>query len=1834
MVSAEEPMVNITYVYYEESDALEMAELTNEYRQFIGYTAIPAFNESWYASDQLIEAADNGFLSSQDVILFEMVGSKVYNTVSDTTGLNINETLQAAHDNGTSLLSVKASTSTPSYFDHISNGSADDAVYNYYSNMGTEGEGLGNAEDLLICLAKDYGNDPTITRLLTPLRITYVYYQESDALETAKLTNDHSQFIEYNAIPAYNATWYASDQLVEAADNGLLASQDVILFEMVGSKVYNTTSDTTGFSINETLQAVHDNGTSLLSVKANTSTPSYFDHISNGSADDQVYNYYSNMDVTVEGIDSAEDLLIYLATEYSNHPIINFWDNVNVDYNEILFVLGTDYNEVSLINAAQDSNISTELNITIFTKNDTVPDDYDFSEFGLIFLESQDENSIANWTTSIKVSKELGSKVICYDLASNVSPSNLDLYSDEYTDIERYWVQGGQTNMENMLMFMGQQFADVWEHETIDEPQVLLPKVNITFILNAETNLYYLNQVLTDREVVAERFNVTLMNGEEATSVSDFSDQDVIILYMVGADQIPLFKDALIDAQNSGTEIGVFGMGELATGVGTIDMDSLPHSVMVDYFTNSGIVNMERWIRYIGSNFEDAYIEYGPVTEPPIPKNGIYHPDAFPRIFEDSTDYLEWYSNRIDGGHVYDSNAPTIGIVNYALQSNTLAFTADDALIRYIESKGCNVIYATGLAFMDDDDGNRAAEYYSKDEVVLVDSMISLKGFYINFDLVEGQEYLTGYNIPVVKGIYDYYQSPSEYYNSTHGLSPTSLYYQVAYPEIEGCTDYIWVAGIVKDPMTGQSYYEPIMEQVEWISDRAIAWAELGKTDNSDKKVSIIYYNHEGGKNNIGASYLDIGSSFTLLLEQMRADGYDIGNGTIPNASEFIDLFIESRNVGSWAPGELEKVVNSGNVTLVPVEDYLAWYNTLPESVRQDVESKWGTAPGDIMVYDGNFVIPTVQLGNVNFIPQPTRGTLSDESILYHDKELPPTHQYLATYFWINNVYDADAMIHFGTHGTQEWLPGKEVGLWRYDYPSIMVAETPVIYPYIMDNVGEGTQAKRRGNAVIIDHLTPPIVEAGLYGNLSIMHEKIHNYEDAKSINDTAKMALYRNSTIELYDSLCLVNDLNVTCDELNAMTDEEFETFLDSVLHDYLHKLQTTLMPYGLHIFGVAPENEKLVSMVKSMLRSDFIDHIYSVIPKDTGDEEDWENAANTCAADLLNATLINGTNVSAAQLEVLNLTDANVTADLDQALYYSGQLAQTTREIDQTLRALNAEYIEPGPGNDPIRNPEALPTGRNFYSFDQRKFPDAETEALGKVLIDQWVADYYAVNGVYPDKQAFILWSVETMRHKGLMEAQIYALIGVELERSSGRITGFNVIPEENMTHPRIDVLVLPSGLYRDTFPLQLEWMDEAVRIVADLNESEDFNFVRRNSLEMEAELIAMGYDNETAEYISRSRIFSEPPGSYGTGISETVAASDTWDDESKMADLYISRMSNIYGADSWGENYEDVFKMNLEDVDVAMHSDTSNLYGLIDNDDFYSYLGGLGLAVRSLTGETPDMYIADFKDVDNPQYTTLEEAFRNELRARYLNPSWMTGMMEFDYAGAREFMKFTEYMWGWDATCPDMVTDDDWNMMYEAYVLDKYDLGLDEFYAENPYQYQSQLARMLETTRKDYWDASDEVIQTLVREYIESVVENGVTCCHHTCGNALLDEYVQGIMSVPGVVDQATIDEYNKLMQDATHRYPETSSSSRKTSSNTPSANVVNSTTTSTDATGYGTTTDQATAASQDNYVEGYEMTRENTPDESSSSSSFSGSDVIGAVLVLLSAGLIYFGFMRKK
>ncbi|MCG7849641.1 MAG: cobaltochelatase subunit CobN, partial [ANME-2 cluster archaeon] len=357
--------------------------------------------------------------------------------------------------------------------------------------------------------------------------------------------------------------------------------------------------------------------------------------------------------------------------------------------NEIIFVLGTDVNKNALQKASLNDTIASELNITIFSMNDSIPQNFDFSNYPVIFVESQNETMIAQWSANIISAREKGRAVIGYNLSSaNATLPNIDLRSSNYTDIERYWVQGGNSNMENMLKFMGQKFCNAWANESIPDPELLHPKINITFILNYETDNFFLNKVISERSVIMDRFNVTVMDGEGAASnLTDVSDEDVIMLGMIGANEFPEFKDALLAANVNGTQIGLIGNLEDTYGVSNIDMNN---NMMKDYHENGGYTNMENWIRCIGATLKDAYIEYSPAVPPSIPDHGIYHPDAFPMIFEDSREYLEWYTD-----HGYNASAPTIGIITNKLAKDKIYYATDNAIIRDLESKGCNVIYTT-----------------------------------------------------------------------------------------------------------------------------------------------------------------------------------------------------------------------------------------------------------------------------------------------------------------------------------------------------------------------------------------------------------------------------------------------------------------------------------------------------------------------------------------------------------------------------------------------------------------------------------------------------------------------------------------------------------------------------------------------------------------------------------------------------------------------------------------------------------------------------------------------------------------------------------------------------------------------------------------------------------------------------------------------------------------------------------------------------------------------------------------------------------------------------------
>ncbi|HIE32386.1 MAG TPA: cobaltochelatase subunit CobN [Methanosarcinales archaeon] len=1356
---------------------------------------------------------------------------------------------------------------------------------------------------------------------------------------------------------------------------------------------------------------------------------------------------------------------------------------------------------------------------------------------------------------------------------------------------------------------------------------------------------------------VSSNLNVTLLHPSEVESGIDLTRYDLIFLEHINGETAENLQDPVKAADGHKIPIicihsewydGIFGNSNVS--------DEYP--LILQYWDNYAEENIARLLTYLEVNFCGLI---GDIEVPvPIPKAHIHHPDTH-ELFFNTTTYLEWYANNT--GYQYDPDNLTVGIANW---HESVRSPEISELIHTLEQKGANVI---SIGFTGTSDLKR---FYMVNNSTIVDVVICTKSFRINMgDSDQGIRDLETLNVPVMRGIRLYYMSPDEWYNETsHGISILDLGFQVGLPELDGIIDPIVISGKGEN----DTVYQPIGEQINRTCDRAIGWGGLGRTPDEEKRIAMIYYNHGGGKDNLAACYANVPPSLRNILTAMKDAGYNVTTD-VPNETELVNLMIhQGTNIGTWADGELDRMVDAGNATLIPVGNYTRWFSELAAERQAEVIERWGEPPGEIMVWTNDttgaqyFVIPKLSFGNVILAPQPTRGWLQNNTVLYHDKDIPPHHQYIAFYLWLKQEqksggFGADAIMHFGKHGTQEWLPGKESGLSSEDcWPAILIQDMPVIYPYIVDNIAEGTQAKRRGSATMITHLTPPIVASGLYGNLTNLAQTVALYVDCG--NETVREEC-RNTIISQCRKLHLDDDMDVDLSETSEtlMNETLFDEFVRK-LAEHLYEIKTDFMPYGLHTFGEPPVGEPMISMIISMLRDGYKKDVARMIGYDDYPNPlqiDKERELDNCTAGLLEEVIINGTDIVEAQeIAFDNRSSANLSRHLERGVLFADDIANCTVEVSSTLGGFDGEYISPSQADDPIRNPNVLPTGRNFYSMNPRAIPTEEAWDTGKKMADALIERYREDhNGEYPRKPAIVLWAW-AMTDYGVVESEILYLVGARpLWDGYGAVYDVELIDESELGRPRIDVMVIPSGLHRDVFPEKLKLIDRAIRLAAAANDTIYDNYVRENSVEIFEALNATGnytgpYPEEDARYLSVSRIFLEAPGTYGPNLDSVVAASGTWNSSSVIGETYVERMHHIYGDGVWGIPGEEVFMLNLAQIDAIVHNTNSNLYGFIDNDDVFQYVGGLVRAYKVVTGnefDSDNIYVTDNSDpTRDPAVSSLHEVLYMELRTRYLNTKWIDGMMGEGYAGAGAISKFFEYLWGWEATCPDLISDDVWQQVYDVYVGDGYSLGLDRFFeGDTAYAYQSMVGRMLETARKGYWTPGDDVLRQMVTEYVESIADTGyVTCCHHTCGNPLLDEYIRGLISTLGItIDQKTMDEYDRIMDEM--RSATSSETSECESKSDGGGNSdgdgtyppewSNETEKEEDG---GSGMDVTMPASQSgvskpsrpsDYVEGTEMNVE-TSKKFSTKMSLSGAPMIGVLLVILSIALIGIGSRFKR
>jgi len=1151
-----------------------------------------------------------------------------------------------------------------------------------------------------------------------------------------------------------------------------------------------------------------------------------------------------------------------------------------------------------------------------------------------------------------------------------------------------------------------------------------------------------------DRRLAEVRFHVFSSTQQGPGELELLAQSDAALVYNMGRELATAITPAVQRMAGRGAKAYAIGSpfeeGEKKAGL-TRDEE------LRAYAQSGGAANLAAMVRrLLARDFG-----YDLATEPPrpFPANGLWQP-ASGRVFDSFEAYAEDYQQR----HPEARGRVWVGLLFNRVTAQGGNAPVIQAVMSALEARGFNVAPAFGFP------SEIPAERYFLDRQgqsrVVAIAALALKQGNVPDKVIPVMKRL---DVPIINAITLYNQSRAEWEASPLGLSLAERSWQVSGAEFAGALAPTVIASKERreDKETGLSYVteEPIPERIARLADRIRQWVALRYELNANKRVAVIYYNYPPGKENIGASYLNVlPRSLWQILSRLTREGYHTAGQPASEEALFDLLREHGTNIGHWSPGALEHMVRSGGATLLPVAEYRQWFDRQPEPLRKAMVQAWGEPEqSKVMVWKDAkgkpyFVFPAQRFGNVVFAPQPSRGWEGDIKKMYHDVALPPHHQYLAFYLWLQKGFRAQAMVHVGTHATHEWLSGKEVGFTAADPGEAMVGDVPQLYPYIVDDIGEALQAKRRGMAAIISHMTPPFDKATLNPELAKLRGLIDDYVVAAQKSETAAAAR--------------LSEINAQAAKLGVLKDigkpalvngEEVEE-----LEHYLKEVSEHQAPYGLHTFGVAPSEALRRSTAEAIL-----------------------SLAGRLAPEAY----------------------ARRRQELMDLMAQSGQ-----DELNALVAGLAGRYVVAGPGNDPLRNPDSLPTGRNLYGFDPSRLPTPGTWEQGQRLAEQFVTDYRQRHGQFPDRVVFNLWSTEAMRHEGVTEAEILALLGVRPEWDErGRVAGLQVIPRQALGRPRVDVTVVPSGLYRDALPTLMLLLDQAVSAVKDL--AEDDNPVRHNVARTRQALEERGIAPAEAARLAAVRIFTEPPGAYGTGVDNVVQASNTWQRESEVADVYFNRVGHLFGQGYWGDRpggkelAVDLFKMALKDAKAAIHSRSSNLYGTLDNDDVFQYLGATAMAIRQVNGQTPETYVLNLADGKSGQHETLDKFMGREMRTRYTNPEWVKAMLNEGYAGARFVMKVTEHLWGWQVTVPEAVDGAKWQEMYETYVTDRNHLGVKDKFreAKNLLAYHAIVDKMLVAINKGYWQADPQVKAHLEQVNREVIAEAGVACNANSCSSA---------------------------------------------------------------------------------------------------------------------------------
>ncbi|MFN7154292.1 MAG: cobaltochelatase subunit CobN [Acidovorax sp.] len=936
---------------------------------------------------------------------------------------------------------------------------------------------------------------------------------------------------------------------------------------------------------------------------------------------------------------------------------------------------------------------------------------------------------------------------------------------------------------------------------------------------------------------------------------------------------------------------------------------------------------------------------------------------------------------------------------------------------------------------------------------------------------------------------------------SATGLSLSDVPFYLAQPEAAGAIDPVLVTAHGAE---GRDY-RLIERQAQAVAAKARRLIALQTKPAADKRLVAMVYNYPPGGTNFGASFLNVPRSLEQVSGGLAQAGYRTQE--VPEQGWIDGL---KPLLAAYYPGaDVRKLLESGQAAALPLARYEQHLATLPKAVRERMNAHWG-APGKsryVVDWQGEkvFAIPRLQVGQLAVLPQPPREeTLRlGQNPFMHKSKAPLSHHYLAVYLWAQR--EADALIHFGTHGTQEWAGGKARALDVHDDALLPLGDLPVVYPYIVDNLGEALTAKRRGRAVLVSHRTPVFAPAGFEARMAHMHEVMHEWE---TVDEGPTRRALEKQLVAQFVEHQLHRDLGWSAARIAA----NFEGFLE-ILHPYMDQLAQSSQPKGLAVFGRVPAPEQRRETILQALRKPLIEALGEDIDEAFLIKHDAVLAARPArwlevalkdaeAASVLDLRPVlhaqTSSDVVRAEDHVPNRAarkpiDTPALLQLAQRAQDLERLLATEGEMPGLLAALEGRYLPAAYGGDPIRNPDSLPTGRNLTGLDPSRLPTRQAYAVAQTLFNDWFKDYRARHdGQAPQRFALSLWAGETLRHQGIMEAQALVALGMRpVWDDAGRPVRVETIAADELKRPRVDVLMSITGSYRDQFPALMALLDRAVAQAAN---AEPGNVIARNTAQIGQELRKQGVPRAHAEQLARVRSFGNAVGDYGTGLSDAVQSDGLQTNDARLGQMFLDRMSLPYldgepVTGVAGGTAAKALGAHLRRTDAAILSRSSNLYAMVSSDDPFQYLGGLSAAAR-VAGRPQglELHVAQLQDVSEPTTETAQRAIALDMQSRYLHPGWLKAQKAEGYSGTLQVLKAVQFAWGWQAVAPDTVRSDHWQSFFDVLVRDKHQLGLPEWLKEHPQAYAQSLERLVQAQRQGYWQADADTQKQLAQVYQE--------------------------------------------------------------------------------------------------------------------------------------------------